>query len=38
VTVIVGRLAACVAPRYFSRLGQFEVRSAQAQSVALLGQ
>ena len=35
VMVIIGLLAAYVAPRYFSQLGKSEVRSAQAQVAAL---
>src|SRR5215213_4000729 len=35
VMVIIGLLAAYVAPRYFSQVGRSEVRSAQAQIAAL---
>ena len=35
VMVIIGLLAAYVAPRYFSQVGRSEVRSAQAQVAAL---
>lgn len=35
VMVIIGLLAAYVAPRYFSQVGKSEVRSAQAQVAAL---
>ena len=35
VMVIIGLLAAYVAPRYFSQVGKSEVRTAQAQIVAL---
>jgi general secretion pathway protein G len=35
VMVIIGLLAAYVAPRYFSQVGKSEVRAAQAQIVAL---
>ena len=35
VMVIIGLLAAYVAPRYFSQVGKSEVRSAQAQIAAL---